>query len=168
VNATQAGLLNPYKYGRGYPLIIRAPTVAGNESVALSAVGRAWLRIAAVRALLTTGITVGARTPYLSFNDQDGKPYARVPIGLELAAEKSADLTWAMGFTQAATATAGFYTAPIPDIFIQPAHQMLLTVAGGLAVDSIAAVQFYAEEFWTGEESYPPGRSAEVWAATPE
>lgn len=155
--ASDAGVLLPFTYGRGYPTLKEPPNPAAGTTFTQQVPGGRMYRLITARAILTTSAAVANRVPRLLLTDNDGLEYARVSHTAARTASTTTPLFWAMGLGHFSLGADGNAEMPFPDILIQPGHNIVMDVSGMDVGDTLTAVRLYWEEIPVGGIGYPTG-----------
>lgn len=154
---TDAGLLLPYTYGRGYPTLSQPASPAAGATYTTTVPGSRMYQLATVRAVLTTSAAVANRQPRLILTDNDGHEYARVAWTTAVTATTTIVLTWARGVDTAAAGADGSALMPLPDAPLMEGHKILIDVGAIDPADTLTGIALRWDELPIGGHGYPIG-----------
>lgn len=154
---SDAGLLSPYAYGRGYPALHPIPDPAAGATYTYTVPGGRMVSLATVHAKLVTSATVASREPRLLLADNDGIEWARIPWTTAVAASGTVVLTWARGIGTSLTGADTSALLPLPDLLLMPGHQITVDVGAIDAGDQLSELSFRWDVLPVGPAGYPTG-----------
>lgn len=154
-----AGLLLPFSYGRGYSELIKVPTPAAGQNVLVKVPGSEMWRVITAQAFLTTDAVVANRAVRLTYTDADGFEYFHAAASGTVAASLTSLTQWSIGASAAAAMGDGSRVQALPNMLLQPSHQININVFALDAGDTITNVSLFVERLRIGGDGYTVGPS---------
>lgn len=152
-----AGLLLPYAYGRGYPELIKVPNPGAGNNVLIKVPGSEAWRVITAQCLLTTDAVVNNRAVRLTYTDADGTEFFHGAASGTVAASLTSLTQWFIGSSAAAAMGDGSRVQALPNMFLQPSHQININVFLLDAGDTITNTTLFVERLRIGGDGYAVG-----------
>jgi hypothetical protein len=151
------GLLAPFRYGAGYPHLVRLPNPALGATATFVVPGSRVLHLRTARAAFKASAQVANRSPFLQFLDPDGGVFQRSAATGTVVASTEQVCNYAAGLGFTTPAASGQVPVGLPDLFLLPGMQINFGCGTIQTEDQFSGLVLYLEEFPTGPEGYPPG-----------
>jgi len=148
------GLTRTVGHGRAFTQRSSIPSPAVATGFTYTNDGGYWELGDSLSFQLATDSNAANRVVTLTIKDADGVALATIPAANNLTASKTGLYTYLGTLSTINGAADGPFTAPFPQIWLQPRYEITVAFTNAQAGDQISAIRFVRQRFVTGNEGY--------------
>lgn len=151
------GLTRTVGHGRAFSQLSVVPSPAVATGFTINVGNAYWELGDSLSFQIVTDSNAANRVVTLTVNDGAGVALATITANAALTASKTGLFTFLGTQTSSQGATDGPFTAPFPQVWLQPTYSIVVAFTNAQAGDQVSNVRWYRQRFVTGPQGYMLG-----------
>ena len=151
------GLSRPFSHGLVLNDTGPITSPAAGAGFTYTVGGEYWEMWEALTFTLVTDANAATRQVFLTIQDQDSVPLARIPAGGTQITGLTRVYSFVRGITTPQALVVDTFLSPLPDLILQTGWKVVVSISSVQVGDQVSLIRAPRVKFVTGDDGYPLG-----------